>query len=49
MSELGGRLQRACRLGELPAVKDLIEKGAPIDAEDVVRARHAHRGPPAPL
>ena len=35
--------------GHAEVAKLLIEKGAPLDAKNEVRARHAHRGPHEPL
>ena len=49
MSDLGKRLLSACERGDLPEVRDLIENGAPLNAVDNVRARHANRGPHAPI
>ena len=49
MNALGERLLSACERGNLLDVRDLIEKGAPLDITNRVRARPAHRGPHAPI
>ena len=45
MRDVGKRLLSACERGDLPEVRDLIENGAPLDAKDGVRARHAQSRP----
>ena len=42
-------LHVASMKGHAEVARLLIEKGAPLDEKNKVRARHAHRGPHAPI